>query len=353
MRPELAAIAATQSGLVLRRQAVATGYTERELRTLTAVDGAWVIVRRGVYVEREVWSSMSPRDGQWWLRDLAAHLAMSAPHVLSHDSAARAHSLPFLRPRRQLTHVTRPGVWGSRTEHGVKHHLSRLAPSPVVTATGVAATGLARTALDLGREHGFETGVSACDAALRRGVTKAELATELETMTCWPRITGARAAVEHADPGAENVGESLARLLVAEVAFGFGLGPPRTQFPVRLRKGVAWCDLLVGCHVVEFDGKVKYLRSADGGVADVPVENVLWEEKRRQTEVCGRGLGMSRLVWDDLWGAAREAALRRVGEEMGQSLVRFGPRLPDELRIFAASRSSERRRRIFGSTVAA
>jgi hypothetical protein len=278
---------------------------------------------------------------------------MSAPHVLSHDSAARAHGLPFLAPRRPLTHVTRPGVWGSRTEHGVKHHLSRLTPSPVVTGGGVAVTGLARTALDLGREHGFETGVTACDAAMRRGVTKAEFARELGTMTCWPNITGARAAVEHADPGADSVGESLARLLVTEVALRLGLGRPRTQFPVQLRSGVRWCDLVVGCHVVEFDGRVKYLRATAGGVADRPVEDVLWDEKSRQTEICGLGLGMSRLVWDDLRGAGREHALRRIGGEMDQSLLRFGPRLPEQLQIFARSRAAERRRRIFGRTAAA
>src|SRR5262245_42806713 len=117
MRPELAAIAATQSGLVLRRQAVDGGYTERELRTLTAVGGCWVIVRRGVYVERELWDHLAPVE-QWRLRDIAAHLTMRAPHVMSHDSAARLHRVPLLEPAVPLSHVTRPGVWGSRTEHG-------------------------------------------------------------------------------------------------------------------------------------------------------------------------------------------------------------------------------------------
>ena len=45
-----------------RRQAVAAGHTERELRTLTAVHGPWVVVRRGVYVERELWDSLTGYD---------------------------------------------------------------------------------------------------------------------------------------------------------------------------------------------------------------------------------------------------------------------------------------------------
>jgi hypothetical protein len=345
MRPELAAVAATQSGLVLRRQAVTAGYTERELRTLTGVGGRWVVVRRGVYVETALWAQLD-LDGRWRLRDVAAHLAMRAPHVLSHDSAARVLGLPFLRPERMLTHVTRPGVWGSRTEHGVKHHLSRLTPAVAGSPAGVPATSLARTALDLGREHGFVVGLTACDAARRRGVTPADLEAELATMSCWPGITRPRAAADHSDPGAENVGESLARLLVAEVAPG--LGRPRTQFPVRTSSGVRWCDLVLACHVFEFDGRVKYLRPERGGVARGPVEDVLWSEKRRQTEVCAEGLGMSRIVWADLWGAPRQAALRRLRAELDVSLARFGPRLPDHLERFARQCAEERRRRIFG-----
>ena len=52
MRPSVAAAAAQQGGLITRRQAVEAGCTERELRTMTAVNGPWLVVRRGVYVER-------------------------------------------------------------------------------------------------------------------------------------------------------------------------------------------------------------------------------------------------------------------------------------------------------------
>src|SRR5687767_798670 len=68
MRPELVALAASQGGLVTRRQAVHSGYTERELRTHTAVAGPWVVVRRGVYVDRGFWEALDSL-GQWRLRD--------------------------------------------------------------------------------------------------------------------------------------------------------------------------------------------------------------------------------------------------------------------------------------------
>ncbi len=58
-------------------------------------------------------------------------------------------------------HVTRPGVTGSRTENGVKHHLAAYGEDDVTTAGGQRVLALARTAVDLGREHGFEDGVVA------------------------------------------------------------------------------------------------------------------------------------------------------------------------------------------------
>ena len=338
MRPPLAALAAGQSGLVTRRQAVTCGYTERELRTHTAVNGAWVVVRRGVYVERAVWDRLDDHDGPWRLRDRAAQLVMTAEHLLSHDSAARSLDLPYLAPRLRLVHVTRPGVGGSRTEHGVKHHLSRLTPEQHRADDGLLVTSVARTAVDLAREHGFQIGVTACDAALRRGVMRTELAAQLTSMTCWPHITRARAAVEHADAGAESVGESLARMLVLEL----GVGPVSTQFPVRTGRGIAWCDLRVGCHVFEFDGRIKYLRREDGGVADRRVNDVLWDEKRRQNDVCSAGLGMSRIVWDDLWGAARTRALARLSAEYAVTRSRFGDRLPEHLARFAREHRGRR-----------
>ena len=111
MRPRLAALAAVQAGLVTRRQALEVGYRERELRTLTATHGAWVPVRRGVYVERELWDELDERE-RWALRDRAAHLTMVKPHAMSHDSAGRLLRLDMLDAPKPLSHVVRRGVGG-------------------------------------------------------------------------------------------------------------------------------------------------------------------------------------------------------------------------------------------------
>ena len=130
-------------------------------------------------------------------------------------------------------------------------------------------------------------------------------------MWCWPNITRSREAVVYADPGAESVGESLSRILLDEL----GLGPVETQFAVRLPTGTVWCDMRIGCHVFEFDGRVKYRRPEQGGLADRPADEVVWDEKKRERLICAEGLGLSRIIWEDLWGAARErtkARLRRI-----------------------------------------
>lgn len=333
MRPALQALAAAQGGLVTRRQAKDAGYTERELRTLTGVRGGWVVVRRGVYVERHVWDAVDQYDGHARLRDLAAHLTMTSDHLMSHDSAARAHGLPMLRPREELVHITRFGVGGTRTEHGVKHHMTRLGLLNTVTVDGMPVTALARTAVDLGREHGFLCGTVACDAALQRGLAVADLEAELVPMWCWPGVTQARAAVAHARTGAETPGETLLRLAVLEL----DIGEPETQFPVKIGGGVAWTDLRVGCHVFEFDGRLKYRTREAGGVAQRPVDDVLWDERTRERMICAEGLGMSRVVWDELLGAARERTLARLRSEYDVTVARFGDVLPEHLVRSAAA----------------
>ena len=281
------------------------------------------------------------RDGLACLRDRAAHLVMREPHLMSHDSAARAWGLPHLTARRELVHVTREGVLGTRTEGGVKHHLTRLGLLNRQVLDGMAVTSLARTALDLGREHGLEAGVVAADAARRRGVSLADLHAELAVMKHWPHVTVARTAVELCDPGAETPGESLTRLLVIEGA----LRPIQTQVPLPLGGRVAWVDLLVGRHVIEFDGRVKFRRAIDGGVASRAVEDVLWDERTRQNDICALGFGMSRVVWDELMGRRRTETLARLKREYAITEARFGSALPADLRQFRDRMADERQRR--------
>ena len=343
MNPKLAALAATQGGLFTAAQAVEAGYSRADLRSRTAALGRWVAVRRAVYAERELWAQL-PEADRWRLRDRAASMSMRRGHVLSHDSAARLHGLPMLNARHDLVHITRPGVGGSRTENGVRHHLGREQPPHNLDVDGLRTTALARTALDLGREHGFRAGVVACDAAMRRGVTHAEFEEHLRLMRRWPHVRRSREAAAYADPRAESILESLGRLLVEDLGFG----KPWPQFPIRIGDDVIWVDLVLGCHAFEMDGRVKYVAPERGGVAAEGAEAAIWEEKKRERLLRGEGLGLSRVLWEDVWGSGRQRAHRRLGEEYLLTCRQLGTRTPEHLVEFARQTPYELHRLVRG-----
>jgi hypothetical protein len=321
MRPELRAVARRRLGVFTRRDALACGYTEREVRTATSRRGEWVVVRRGCYVERQLFDRVG-KNGRYLLQVSAAALSADPGVIVSHGSAACALLMP-LRPRwRELVHLTQVGVTGTRTEHGIKHHRAGCDQADLTMSGTLRTTGLARTAIDIAREHGYEDGVVACDAAKRLGAADVDLERVLDQMRCWPRITTARAAVRVADGGAQNPAESLLRLMVLEL----DIGVPETQFVVRDDSRWAAADVRVGRHLFEFDGRVKYVGRESGGVADRPVQDILWDEKQREDwlrRVHG-GFGVSRVTWQEMLGAQRRSTLRRLYDEYQQTVARLG-----------------------------
>ena len=330
MRPTLASAAAAQGGIFTRSHALAAGYTERELKSLTRPGGDLVIVRHGVYAERALVDMLDTTE-RWRLKDRAAQLVSRRPGLLSHDSAARLLRISTLDVKGTGSHITSVGKAGARRSGGVTRHRDML-PLCVEVRDGLAATSYARTAIDIGRLHGFRHGLVATDAVRNLGVPLSDLQSELARMQHHPFIARARAAVASSASGVESVAETLGRELVEEL----GLGDIETQFAVGIADGrVVWCDMRVGCHLVEVDGRIKLRPVADGGVATRSAEDVVWDEKIRQTLVCAEGLGMSRIVWADFFGAQRERAKARVRSEEAVTRERFGATLPDHLRRFA------------------
>lgn len=332
MNTRARAKAASQSGLLTRREALDAGMLPSEI-TASIRHGELVVVRRGVYADATVWAALDVHRGRPRLEARAAVRTMHRGWVLSHDSAAHELGLELLRPAQPHVHITRPGFTSAWTRYGVKHHYARFRPSQLLEVDGFAVLDMARTAIDLGREHGEWAGVVACDSAMRHGVTRSALIEAHLPMDHWPHITKARAAVDFADPRAENAAESLSRILVAEL----GIGEPDAQFPVAIETGVAWCDIRVGNHLFEVDGRIKYQSKAHGGVAERQVEDVIWEEKKRERMVCAEGLGVSRILWEDLWGARREAAKARLRGEYAVTESRYGPQLDERLARSAAA----------------
>jgi len=294
-----------------------------------------------VYADAEVWDALDEHVGRHRLRTRAAVAIMRRGWVGSHDSAAHELGLEILNPPDPHVHITRPGRTGAWTERGVKHHLARFGHRQVVRADGLPVLDMARTAVDIAREHGTPYGEVACDSAMRRGVTRAELEAAVAPMLYWPNTRRARAAVAFADPGAESVLETLARILVASL----GVGELETQFPVALEDGrVVWGDIRVGCHIFEAHGRVKYLPTEQGGLADRDPTEVVWAEKKRERLLHGQGLGTSTIVFADYFNPDRAGVLRRMREEHAETVARFGPELPERL-----ARSARELRRRYGT----
>lgn len=321
------AIMAANHGLITRAQLMDAGLGAATIRHLIRTRQL-VAVRRGVYADGEVWDALDDYRERHLLRTRAATLHMQRGFVVSHDSAAHEHHLEILTPPFPHVHVTRYGVTGAWTRNGIKHHLAPFRREQTTELDGMRVMDLARTAVDIAREHGEPYGEIACDAAMRRGVPRRELEDAVVAMSYWPHVTRTRRAVEFAEPGAANPAETLGRLLVHEL----GIGEIDPQFPVELEDGrVAWGDMRVGCHLFEVDGKVKYTPIEDGGVAKVPLNEVVWEEKKRERLIRRAGLGVSRIVWADNWPAQRALALVRLREEYEDTVSRLGDILPEHL----------------------
>lgn len=332
MRPELLVAADRQRGVFTRAQALEAGYTEREIKALTRPGGEWAVVRVGVYCERRHLAPLDARE-RWLVRDRAALVSSRRPAVLSHDSAARVLRIDTLEPPSPASHLTLHGERGTRTNGGIVRHRDLL-PLCVEQVDDLVTTSYARTGLDIARLHGYRHGLVAIDSVLQLGVPRADLDAELARMRRHPHAARARAALDASDAGAESVLETLGRELVRSL----GVGDVDTQFAVRIANGqIVWCDIRVGCHVFECEGKLKLVPEGLGGLATEPPEEVVWKQQARRTAVCAEGFGMSRIVWADCFGIASDRARDRLRQEYAVTEARFGRTPTPEQLEFAAA----------------
>ncbi|TQL70634.1 putative AbiEi antitoxin of type IV toxin-antitoxin system [Nocardioides albertanoniae] len=315
---------AANHGLITRRQALAAGLDLETIHTHVK-SGAWTAVRRGVYAETAYVQSITLPTDRQRLRDRAACAAITVPFLRSHDTAALELDMPILLPKKPQTHVTRAPVVGSHNKWGVKHHLAPYLDVQVAQANGFDVLGLARTAVDIAREHGRPYGVVAVDSARRMGVPLSELQEVLDHMEHWPYRRQAQEAIDLSYAGSESIGETLTRDVLEEL----GLSDIETQFEISDGIRTARFDLRVGRHIFEFDGRSKYVATADGGLALRSVDEVLAEEKDRQDWAHGFHLGMSRVRWHDLFGRERTFLKPRLNREYLATCRAFGTDISD------------------------
>jgi hypothetical protein len=275
--PKLLAVAETQRGVFSSAQAYDAGHTQKEIQRLR--ERHLVSIRRGVYAWKQDFASATPIE-QHRMRVAALTLALIAPGVLSHQTAAAELDLELLDPDLTLLHVTRPSGTGSRFEAGVVHHTGELPERHVLVRADneLSATTLARTAVDVAlTTDRFECMLAALDSALRSGVSRAELTDVLDLCRGWPGARMLAGAIALADGRSDNPGESWSRAIL----IGGGLPPDDLQTPMYDADGlIGRVDYYWKGVVGEFDGKLKY-KMPEGAGADQAAQ-VLWMEKRRE-----------------------------------------------------------------------
>lgn len=327
-------------GLITTRAASDAGFDPREIARFVR-SGRWVTVRRGVFIEAEIWAAADRWSDRPRLASRAADLTLNRPHIFSHDSAALEHGIPLIGVP-TFVHITRRGIGGSRRHGGIVQRGAAYDAARIECIDGLRVLPLERTAIDIAREHGYAAGLVAMDGALRLGADLTELRSIRDAMTRWPGISAADAALTDVDPGAETAGETLTRILLRSL----GLGKVRTQFPVRCTDGsTAWLDMLIGCQGVEFDGHLKFLGPGEGGTARKSADQIAWDEKKRERLIRPLGLGISRVIWEDVTVDPTSAG-QRLREEFRQTAAQFGVRPSASVEAYAARMEPHRQRRL-------
>ena len=188
-------------------------------------------------------------------------------------------------------------------------HAAPLTEGDITTIDGVPVTSLARTVLDLCRTVPIEQAVAAGDRALAFGLVRAVLEDHLAQMSRWPGTRQARRAVALLDPRSESAGESVSRVRLHEE----GLPVPELQQDIYGQDGrfVARVDFCWKEQrtIGEFDGKIKYGRLLKPGQS---IEDVLFEEKRREDALRDLGWQIVRWLWRDLYrpGVIKDRVVR-------------------------------------------
>ncbi|MGO1974158.1 MAG: type IV toxin-antitoxin system AbiEi family antitoxin domain-containing protein [Propionibacteriaceae bacterium] len=270
-----------------------SGYSFDELRRMVHA-GEAIRVRPGTYLIGS--SNVGALDlHRQAIRGTVPRIAADA--VVSHTSAAVLHDLPVWDVHLDKVHFTRPRAYGGRRLRWLHLHVAPIDAVERATIDGIGCTSLSRTVVDAARTLSARQAVALGDRALRRGLDPARLTWSLARAKGWPGVPRARRVVDFLDARSESPGESHSRVILSAI----GCRPSHTQYEVRdlLGRVVARTDFCWEEQrtVGEFDGRIKYGRDLNPGQ---DIEEVLFEEKRREDAIRDLGWQVVRWTWPDL-----------------------------------------------------
>jgi hypothetical protein len=294
--------------VLLRRDALAYGMNDRELRRLVR-GGQLVRIRHGAYVDAAFWAAASP-ERQHLMRAAAVFRTAGCECVLSHTSAALCLGADVWDLDTKAVHLSRFDHKAGRRDAGVVQHCGLLTLDEVTERAGLRCTNAVRTALDITTITDVEHALVVVSSILHKGLATAEdLRDGVSTMTHVPGSLTTDLVLRLADARFDGPGEAR----TFHALWRQGVEAPVPQYPVRdgYGRSIAFLDFAWPQYGVwlEFDGRLKYERLLKPGET---ASDVVVREKRREDLVRRlTGWICVRVTWADLNDPARIATLVR------------------------------------------
>ncbi len=284
MYPSLTAIAQAQWALFTQKQALAAGYSLRQIQHRRET-GQWDQVHAGVY-------RVSGAPESWEQRLLAASLAAGPGAVASHRAAARLWG--FAEAGCQVVELCVPPGRMHRLEGVVVHRSTDLVPFHVTRRDRMAVTTPSRTLLDLGAVGPVWFVERALDLALsRRLVTLHELREALDFVARRGRRgAGALRSLLDERSAAAELAESVLEARMLRLCRHQGLPQPICQHEVRSG------SRLVGRIDFAYPGDLVAIE-LDGYETHSSLD-AFRRDRVRQNDLVAMGWIVLRFTWDDV-----------------------------------------------------
>ena len=283
--------------VVLRRELLAEGFTDRDIRAHVKA-GVLTKLRYGAYAPTDLVKELD-EVGMMRARARAVLRTAHESAVLSHENSLAEHGVPLWGVGLDETHLTRTDGRAGRREAGVVHHHATLGKRWWTERDRVPTTHPARAVIEVATTYGAEAGlVAACGVLHRELATPAELREVAKDAMRWPGSLGTRLVLARADGRLTNVAEARTWHLFFEQR----VPRPEPQVEVFDEHGnllgivdFLWAKLGV---FLEFDGRIKYEQHRRPGES---LADYLMREKRREEQICVRkGWICIRVTWADL-----------------------------------------------------
>lgn len=293
----MAAFQISPLDVLLRRQLVAEGLTDRDIKAQVRA-GTLTKLRYGAYVPTELVKDLD-EVGLMRARARAVLRTSHTSSVLSHQCALAEYEVPLWELDLDQTHLTRTDGRPGRREAGVVHHRATLGKRWWTLRDGVPVVKPARAAIEVVTSHGPEVGLVVVCGVLHLGLaTMADLRAVAADARHWPHSLNTRLVLARAEPRVTNIAEAR----TWHFFHAHRVPRPKPQVEVFDDRGhllgivdFLWEEWGV---FLEFDGRIKYEQHRRPGES---LADYLMREKRREEQICLRkGWICIRITWADL-----------------------------------------------------